>query len=280
MSRRPQPPTVGRIDTARARMAPGGRMWSESPIRTPRQRVAQSGVLVPGTQPIGAVIQDTQARLLAPADASYVCPMDEAPDGVTHAASLICATNYTTITAPAGWDILASNGGIGGGLSQGGPMAWAIAVTTDVALGAAPEWYLTDRARSTQGSTVSCLWAYFIGGSGGSLTVDVGRDAETQYSEFCKSPPGGAQAWVYMNALKGVYNLQSAIDVPGAPGSFGGQYSDGAAAVLAYPREPGNTGQLTEDLTQVLPETALFQWGTIGAYGTPAWQALCVGWKP
>lgn len=51
MSRRPVPPPVGRVDRARSRMAPGGRMWSESPLRYPRKRTAWSGVPQPPAVP-------------------------------------------------------------------------------------------------------------------------------------------------------------------------------------------------------------------------------------
>lgn len=44
MSRRPAQPPMTRLDVARSRMAPGGRMWSESPIRYPRRRTAVAGV--------------------------------------------------------------------------------------------------------------------------------------------------------------------------------------------------------------------------------------------
>lgn len=104
MSRRPSAPPVGRINTARARMAPGGRMWSEAPLRYPRRRIAMAGHLPgPVVMPTAAYMADAgNASNDGDTSAGWVT----VDTGWTHVAVVAVRAISSTITPPAGWTTL------------------------------------------------------------------------------------------------------------------------------------------------------------------------------
>lgn len=129
MSRRPQQPPITRLDTARSRMAPGGRMWSESPIRYPRRRTAVTGV-----PPAVPCPEFTANRIMVAGGTNNDGAWSGAIDPGAHVGAgdwvVLFLVGYlcgTAMAAPPGFTLLGSGSWPAGGEGWGGN--WAVFAT-------------------------------------------------------------------------------------------------------------------------------------------------------
>jgi hypothetical protein len=110
MTRRPMRPPMAAADGARRRMAPGGRMWSESPVVYPRERVAGAGtVTIPDVTYVAFANLNTTTGDLTWNAARQAGDLMVA----------LVAANGGTVSAPAGWTTHASG--------SAGSAAWILA---------------------------------------------------------------------------------------------------------------------------------------------------------
>lgn len=255
-----------RLDVARGRMAPGGRMWSESPIRYPRRRTATAGVPFTGTPPLSLVTgfsgDDVQG-----APASLPIPLAAIPANTSHAAALMATSNYDTLTPPPGWTVVASGGPVGSGSWTGGGMRWALAFSDAAPTpGSAPPWTLSDPREPGDYCYNCATYVYFIGAQLGRLIYEPGPVFDSARAEPNPDPPGGAVAWAYVGALKGVYGSASIT-----PATL--YINKGPVGGYVFPKS-------TTDVTQTPGAGSVITWSTSGAYGSPASRSYAVGWAP
>lgn len=234
----------------------GGRVDSAQPVR--RRKTVGGYARPEGSPPTGAVL----------AHGERFEPIPAAPTGVTHAAILYSHTGYLTIAdPPAGFTRVDSD--TFGSTSGQGPMTWQVVTSGALVAGTVPTFTL-GTVNPDEGQSRTWVVVYFTGGDGGgALTVERGPHyPATSYAEFNTAPPAGAEVWVYLGALKGVY---AALDTNVA----GLGVASGLIGSYNYP----GTGTHAAPST-TLPADAYLDWSSLGAYGSPGSQALCVGWLP
>lgn len=233
----------------------GGRVASAQPVR--RRRTVGGLTKPPGVTPATVAISTGlgASATVAPAD-------------VTAAAIMFLHAGYdATATPPAGFTRIDADT-FGPASTPVGPLTWQVVTAGPVAEGTVPTFTLGG-AVGGWSQVEEWVVVYFIGGTGGSLSVERGPHyPSTSYAEFNDAPPSGAESWIYLGALKGVYNNPT-TNVSGLTNS------NGLIGIYAYPGVGSHAAPAT-----TLPSSAYLDWDSLGAYGIPGSQALCLGWTP
>lgn len=258
MSRRPPTPPVGRVDRARARMAPGGRMWSESPLRYPRKRTATSGVPADSVAPVWCITGHVSAS-------SGVITLPEFGEA-TSAVAFITSRGSSIPTAPAGWTVLASGQQTG---AWSGQASWAAIKLDSIAGGEDREVLVDDTNNSSR-------YAYFGGQTGGHWAWNSGTEYNSVSLAGYAAPPPGSQVFWMAGFMSNRWildnNPQSCV-------------YDGDEFISCYAKNNGTySGTAFEDdftgETWLVDADGLLDFTALGAYGHFGSLAGCFGWTP
>jgi hypothetical protein len=260
MSRRPPTGPLANVDRARGRMAPGGRMWSESPVVPVRRRVGAAGIpqiLVPDyVAPAGYLSNANPKRITT-----------EAGDNVC---LIIGSTDQPYPSVPSGWTVLGQ---------------WDSTV--------APSQYqhrfqavcITDAPAGNHdfggGGAAGVL---VRGAPGGVFTVAAGPQVSgdpNSIGRFRFAPPAaGTAVRAQVTILHGCYTGLVGPFPPGYVGTEG----QGTPGSVVWPREQiADTPELIaahygpDSPTQDPDPT--WTYSTIGAYGWPSSAAFTITWN-
>ena len=295
MGRRPSQPYASRADQRRSRMGPGGRMWSESPIRP----IQNKRMLLPGAgvapEPPGFRAHWYAADLIynqsdVPVSQDFLIENEANGAVVAGVGTLrqflgLSARGVSGITLDSPWTKM-----IGGTETDWEWGLWTCEGQDDFN---PPPWtghWATDNGQTYYALHTSHLM--FSGAMGGTWHADLGGQAyNSSVVNFPAFPyPFGfqflaARAFYTDWAAPGIVTEQGLGEVAAALGGL-----VGTATIATRPV----TGTAYPDFDSVEDTIARFgpgyggfgpieqtgAHGTIGAYGTPAWAVVNVGWTP
>lgn len=261
MSRRPPASPLANVDRARGRMAPGGRMWSESPVIPVRRRVGQAGLPVLADPPTGVTITRQSGNLLVDVE------------DATSAVALAYATGYDDLDAPAGWEVLA-DGFVFEVAIPGSPIAWALLALNDATdtHDLTFDWLTPLGPDGLVHRVTGVYQLSFLGGSPGTWSVAVGATYEEEARAALTAPPSG-QVFAQFGALSSVWTGESS----GLPAGFS---LGPSAAVSDYGPTAGTYTGDDFDMFTGTPATGSITWTSLGALGSPNSQSLAIAWNP
>jgi hypothetical protein len=254
-----------RLDVARGRMSPGGRMWSESPVRYPRRRTATAGI------PAAAIPPDELSIFEGGGTSGSwtISPPGGAAlfDASTMCLSVIGLGAAAVAAPPAGWALLRT--------ATQGPIVLSLlrATFTD---GVTPLTFNTDPACQQYQYRVMCT----RGESGGAWTPDVYAAGTPAYEVGSRPVTLQAGAGAARRQMVAAYSWYDGWVRPGGPqyvGDIGPNYAainfDGQNGVSdgLGPNTPGGAWvEAGPWLVTRGQDTGTFRHATIGAYGDPS----------
>lgn len=247
----------------------GGRIASAQPVK--RRRTVGAAAATPATPPDGVLLwaQDEQATF----GTSITLTAPAPPASTVWAVGLFHSSSFGSVDLPAGWVQLAT--GSLGSDPRGSIKCWTIAaapwtVDTGRTVG------FSDIVADSSASTGAAVVAYFQGAAaeGGWSVIDGPTYVGTSLAGFTAVPDGTA-SWVQFAAVTGVYQIgtsyPSGITVgQGFCTSYCHPYAGTTFAGAAYEAE----------MAAPVPSSALWDYGNLGAYGTPHSAAFAVIWRP
>lgn len=246
----------------------GGRIASAQPVR--RRRTVGAASTTPAQPPSGVLIwaKDEQA----PEGSTVTLTAPEPPAGTTWAIGLFHSSSFATVDLPAGWSQLAT--GALGDVPRGSIKRWTIAAAAWTG-GAGRTVGFSDFVADSSASTGAAVVAYFSGSSAGAWSVIHGPTYVASSLAGFAEVPADVEAWVQFGAATGVY-------LTGTTHPSGITAGQGFCTYYCHPYQGTNfTGAgFTSEMATPIGPTSVWDYASIGAYGTPHSAAFAVVWRP